>query len=65
MNPQLLVIGDSRGVIYVTKYNKTEPEILVRTNQYPKEISSIRVIDDPVAQEKIYFSVGNSIFQIN
>ena len=65
MNPQLLVIGDSRGVIYVTKYNKTEPEILVRTNQYPKEISCIRVIDDPVAQEKIYFSVGNSIFQIN
>jgi hypothetical protein len=65
MTPQLLVIGDARGVIYITKYNKTEPEILTRTNQYPKEISCIRVLEDTSLNEKIYFSVGNSIFQTN
>ena len=65
MSPQLLVIGDARGVIYISKYNKTEPEILIRTNQYPKEISCIRVLEDASSNEKIYFSVGNSIFQTN
>ena len=65
MPPQLLVIGDARGVIYISKYNKTEPEILIRTNQYPKEISCIRVLEDVSSNEKIYFSVGNSIFQTN
>ena len=65
MPPQLLVIGDARGVIYISKYNKTEPEILIRTNQYPKEISCIRVLENASSDEKIYFSVGNSIFQTN
>ena len=65
MTPQLLVIGDARGVIYITKYNKTEPEILIRTNQYQKEISCIRILEDASLNEKIYFSVGNSIFQTN
>ena len=61
---QFLALGDTRGTIYITHYKKTQPEILVRTNPYPKEISSILVDQDP-SKDKIFFAVGNSIYVIN
>ena len=61
---QSLVIGDARGVIYITQYKKSEPEILLRTPPYPKEVSCIIVKPDTMS-DKIYFSVGNSIYVIN
>ena len=59
-----IVIGDTRGVIYITHYKKTEPEISLRTNPYPKEITCIQVHPDPLI-DKIFFSSGNSIYVIN
>lgn len=61
---QSVIIGDARGVIYITQYKKTEPEILIRTNPYPKEIACIQVNPDPTA-DKIFFAVGNSLFEMN
>ena len=61
---QSLVIGDARGVIYITQYKKSEPEILLRTPPYPKEVSCIIVKPDTMS-DKIYFSVGNSVYVIN
>ena len=51
-------------ILYITHYKKTEPEISLRTNPYPKEITCIQVHPDPLV-DKIFFSSGNSIYVIN
>lgn len=59
-NTQQLFLGDARGVLYVTQYKKTEPEICTRTNPFPKEITSIET-NPNLVKERMYFSFGNSI----
>ena len=59
---QLSILGDTRGVIYITQYKVSEPEILIRTEPYSKEIAWMELLPN---SNKIAFSVGNSIFIIN
>ena len=59
---QLSILGDTRGVIYITQYKISEPEILIRTEPYSKEIAWMELLPN---SNKIAFSVGNSIFIIN
>lgn len=61
---QTLVLGDSRGVIYLTQYKKTEPEILLKTNPFSREIAHIQCVTGG-GRERIFFAVSNSVFVIN
>ena len=58
---QDIVIGDSRGILYSTNYQVDEPKIVIKTDPYPKEITAIEI---DYTQNRIYFSVGNSIYSI-
>ena len=59
---QDIVIGDSRGMIYSTSYQVDEPKIIIKTDPYPKEVTGVEI---DYSQNRIYFSVGNSIYSIN
>ena len=62
-NPQHdIVFGDCRGIIYSITYLYDEPKILIKTTPYPKEICGVEL--DPSTQ-RIYFSVGNSVYSID
>ena len=57
-----IVIGDSRGIIYSTDYQIDEPKIIIKTDPYPKEVTAVEI---DYTQNRIYFSVGNSIYSID
>ena len=57
-----IVIGDSRGIIYSTDYQIDEPKIIIKTDPYPKEVTAVEI---NYTQNRIYFSVGNSIYSID
>ena len=57
-----IVIGDSRGIIYSTDYQVDEPKIIIKTDPYPKEVTAVEI---DYTQNRIYFSVGNSIYSID
>ena len=59
---QDIVIGDARGIIYITNYQVDEPKIIIKTDPYPKEVTAIEI---DYLQNRIYFSVGNSIYSID
>ena len=59
---QNIVIGDARGIVYITHYQVDEPKILVKTDPYPKEVTGIEI---DYQQTRIFFSVGNSIYSID
>jgi hypothetical protein len=63
--PQGLFIGDSRGALYVTEYKKTEPEIKVKANPDQWGNREVTCVDltQTAKGEKIYFSLGNSVYQ--
>ena len=63
---QDIVIGDARGIIYSTNYQIDEPKIIIKTEPYPKEITSIEIEESKKKDNcRIFFSVGNSIYSID
>ncbi len=64
--PQNMFIGDARGILYVCDYNLKENEIdiKIKTSSFQKEITCVDINYTP-KQDKIYFSLGNSIFLTN
>ena len=62
---QKIVIGDTRGIIYITNYEDDAPKILVKTDAYSNEIKCIQLAKINEKEELIYFAVGNSIFSID
>ena len=62
-NPQHdIVFGDCRGIIYSITYLYDEPKILIKTTPYPKEICGVELDS---STQRIYFSVGNSVYSID
>ena len=59
---QDIVIGDCRGIIYSTNYQTDEPKIIMKTEPYPKEVTAVEI---DASINRIYFSVGNSIYSID
>ena len=59
---QDIVIGDCRGIIYSTNYQTDEPKIIIKTEPYPKEVTAVEI---DASINRIYFSVGNSIYSID
>ena len=62
---QKIVIGDTRGIIYITSYEDDVPKILIKTEAYSNEIKCLQLSKTEDNEEIIYFAVGNSIYSID
>ena len=62
---QKIVIGDTRGIIYITDYVDDAPRILIKTDAYSNEIKCIQLTKLDEKTEAIYFAEGNSIYSID
>ena len=62
---QAIFIGDSRGILYVAEYNKKqEPEVKEKTDPFQNEIFCVDILTQG-NKEKIFFSYGSNIFNVN
>ena len=57
-----ILIGDCRGIVYSTTYSGDEPKIVIKTEAYAKEVTCVEI---DYVQNRIYFSIGNSIYSID
>ena len=62
---QNIVIGDTRGIIYVASYEDEEPKILLKTDPYPNEIKCLQLVKYNEKTELRYFAAGNSIYSLD